>query len=146
MAEEKARVVVLCIQDNSGQEIGALAVSQDNQLNVTSVKGEFLDCFLELSSSFEVIDDSESVDTVIEALRASEFEAFDSESLHYDPTTGTSIRRLVRYVAGKLEGEPVGYVRFEPGEISGVIARFEEALPGPPREKAERRLGGRKFS
>ncbi|MEB1512761.1 hypothetical protein VDS39_07880 [Xanthomonas campestris pv. campestris] len=129
MDQKKPSAVALCVQDEEGQEVGAIAITNDNQMNVESVAGDFIDCLDELSRKFELDDNPFSVEQVTKNWFQSAFEDFDPVSVFYDESSGTTVRRLVKYVHGSLETETVGFVRFEHGDVSGVKVLLQDALP-----------------
>lgn len=129
ITQEKPGAIVLCVEDEYGGQVGAIAVTNDAHLSVRSVLGEFNSCLEELSEEFEVLDAPEVVDGVTDVWLKSGFEAFDPVSVFYDPATGTSVRKLVKYVVGRLESNPIGYVRFEAGGVSETKVRLEDVVP-----------------
>ncbi|MET7141135.1 hypothetical protein M3S04_06490 [Xanthomonas sp. PPL139] len=135
MNQKKPSAVALCVQDMEGQVLGAIAITNDTHMNVESAAGDFIDCLDELSVKFELDDDPSSVEKIAKEWFQSGFEDFDAMSVFYDASSGTTVRRLVKYVHGVLETETIGYVRFELGNVSGVKLRLEDALP-PAHEKA----------
>ncbi|MCC8553504.1 hypothetical protein [Xanthomonas hortorum] len=135
MNQKKPSAVALCVQDMDGQVMGAIAITDDTHMNVESVAGDFIDCLDKLSVKFELDDDPSSVEKVTKNWLQSKFEDFDPVSVFFDETSGTTVRRLVKYVQGGLEAETIGYVCFEPGKVSGVKLRLQDALP-PAHEKA----------
>lgn len=146
IAQEKPGAIVLCVEDEHGGQVGAIAVTNDAHLSVRSIVGEFNGCLEELSEEFEVLDAPEVVDGVTDAWLKSGFEAFDPVSVFYDPSTGTSVRKLVKYLAGRLDSKPVGYVRFDVGRVSEIKARLEDVVPSKVLEPTQRKRKGSGFS
>lgn len=139
MADEKPKAIVLGVFDEDDKPVGAIAVTNDDRLDVEAVLGDFQDCLDEISEAFDINDDSAVVTDVAEAWLESEFEAFDPVSCFYDPSTGTSVRKLVKYVAGRLDAKTVGYIRFEVGGVSEMRVRLEDVLPLTPKPAPARR-------
>lgn len=140
MADEKPKAIVLGVLDEHDKPVGAIAVTNDDLLDVEAILGDFHGCLDELSEEFDIDDDSVVVKDVAESWLESEFEAFDPVSCFYDPSTGTSVRKLVKYVAGRLDATPVGYIRFEAGNVSEMRVRLEDVLPLTPKSAPGRRI------
>lgn len=146
MTQEKAKAIVLCVADEDGKKVGAIAVTDDSHLNVTSVIGDFNECLEELSKEFEIDDHPAVVDEVANAWLESGFEAFDPVSSFYDASTGTSVRKLLKFVTGKVQITTIGYIRFELNGVGEVKARLEDAIPVKTHEPAKSTPPGGTFS
>ncbi len=139
MADEKPKAIVLGVLDEHDKPVGAIAVTNDDRLDVEAVLGDFHGCLDEISEAFDINDDSAVVTDVAEAWLESGYEAFDPVSCFYDPSTGTTVRKLVKFVGGRLDAKTVGYIRFEVGGVSEMRVRLEDVLPLTPKSAPARR-------